>query len=160
MMTFNDIKAFIDFASDPKKYKDVVDQMDERQKKWEALVETYTKVEDAAKYVASSHAVVGAAKAELDEAKQAFEKEKTSATEKLEAAKLKVKAAQEKTDVLKTELEEKTSALTISLTNAKKIEAELEAQKLLLSEQQSAIELLAAEHKEKLDKLNAVLKQM
>jgi len=160
MMTFHDIKAFIDFASDPKKYKDVVDQLDERQKKWESLVETYTKVEDAAKYLEQVETEATQIKAAAMKASEDLVAKNTKVLEKTEAAKAKLILTQEKVDELKAQLERKTAELDFLLQSAKN-DAEVAASKRITLEQQLiATEQLAAEYKEKLDKINTMLKQV
>lgn len=160
MMTFNDIKAFIDFASDPKKYQAVVDQLDERQKKWEALVEVYTKVEDAAKYLEQVDAEANEIKAALLKEQEAFETQKTKTTEKLDAAKAKVAAAQEKVDTLKSELETQKELSDKYLAEARTEKEISQAYRITLEEKQAEVERLEQEYKDKLDKINSVLKQV
>ena len=160
MMTFNDIKAFIDFANNTDKYQHVIDQLDKRQKEWEALVETYTKVEKASKYIAEAKAVAQKSKDDMEKERQAFEVQKAKETEKLDAAKAKTKAAQEMAEALKASLEEKNAAIEAALLSAQQDADKVGTLKVSLEKQLADTQALAAEYQDKLDKINAVLKQV
>jgi chromosome segregation ATPase len=160
MMTFNDIKAFIDFANNTDKYQHVIDQLDKRQKEWEALVEVYTKVENASKYIAEAEAVTQKSKDDIEKERQAFEAQKAKETEKLDAAKAKAKAAQEKAEALKASWEEKNAAVETALLSAKQDAETAASLKNALDKQLTDTQSLASEYQDKLDKINAVLKQV
>jgi chromosome segregation ATPase len=160
MMTFNDIKAFIDFANNTDKYQHVIDQLDKRQKEWEALVEVYTKVENASKYIAEAEAVAQKSKDDIEKERQVFEAQKAKETEKLDAAKAKAKTAQEKAEALKASWEEKHAAVETTLLSAKQDAEAVASLKNALDKQLTDTQALASEYQDKLDKINAVLKQV
>lgn len=158
MMTFNDIKAFIDFASDPKKYKDVIDSLDARQKQWEALVEQHCALEAVDRNLEIAEKKLAMLTDELGKKQVEFDAKVEAKLAELAMLKQEAKLELEKVKQLKAETKEKQDVLKATLAESAQEAEKVKTIRASLELEQSKLTSLIEEYEQKVEKISSVLK--
>jgi hypothetical protein len=158
MMTFNDIRDFVDIAADPEKYKKIIAEFDRREAEWKELLNKVTQGQEIAAFLANTQKEVEKLKVDADAMMATVLKERKQLDQD--------KALREEALVKRESLvgtREKEAADLVKLYTEKVKAAQ---QALLKQEQYTADakrlseerEAVVKEYQEKVDKLNAILK--
>lgn len=158
MMQFNDIKAFVELAANPEKYKQILDDFEQREQRFKDLLAEVTEAQTAKQYLEKVMNDVSVLESKAQETKQSIAKSLEQFH--LDKQEREAKLIKRENVVTKQELE-LDAALKEYKQKLEQVE-ELKQEQLRTLESAKILEQRATdlqqEYQEKLDKLNAILK--